>query len=326
MVFRLSAPMALDALPRTVLASWLRALGACHVINRAATIAGTTKYVDLLSIEPSCACEYTKPSPQITGSASCRALEYSPRLWLSRALTAILDSPHDPEREDRPDDRSSDNNARDDGSVRDDKERWRLAWHYADMTDGELESLAADSGSLTEVARRALQSELNRRGLHIEFAEPAAAVATETTGGSAKRTRKLATVCRFRDMPEALLAKSVLESAGIECLLADANIIRTDWLWSNLVGGVKLRVLEEDLEEATRILDLNPGGGDGSKPGAGDFEPPLCPRCHSAEVALGDLQEPEAAAFFTGTGPGQGDALWTCQSCGNQWRELEPTG
>jgi hypothetical protein len=234
------------------------------------------------------------------------------------------DPAHDPKREDRTDDP----NDRDDRSERDDKERWRLAWHYADMTDGELESLAADSSSLTEVARRALQSELNRRGSQVKLAEPAVAAATDATGEGPKRSRKLATVCRFRDMPQALLAKSVLESAGIECLLADANIIRTDWLWSNLVGGVKLRVLEEDLDEALRILDQN-APEQGSEPGDEDYETPLCPRCHSPEVSLDDLQgagSETAPAISMGAHPGQGDPAWTCQSCGNQWRELEPTG
>jgi hypothetical protein len=236
-------------------------------------------------------------------------------------------SPDDPERQNRPDDRPGDSprdkNDRDDSNVRDDKERWRLAWHYADMTDGELESLAAESASLTEVALRALQSELHRRHLDVELEEPAVAAANAAAANS-KRSRKLATVCRFQDMPEALLAKSVLESAGIECLLADANIIRTDWLWSNLVGGVKLRVLEEDLDEALRILDQNPAEQN-SRPADEDFQPPPCPRCHSLEVSLNDLQDFEAVSS-AGARQGRGDPVWTCQSCGNQWRELEPTG
>lgn len=229
------------------------------------------------------------------------------------------DSARDPKRGDHPDDRHGDS------SVRDDKERWRLAWHYADMTDGEIESLAAESGSLTDVARRALQSELRRRSLRIELAEPAVAAAGAAAASPA-RSRKLATVCRFRDMPQALLAKSVLESAGIECLLADANIIRTDWLWSNLVGGVKLRVLEEDLEEATRILDQNQPPENSAVPGDENFQPPNCPRCQSAEVSLDDLRQPAAAAgSFADSHRALPEPAWTCHSCGHQWRDLEPS-
>jgi hypothetical protein len=241
------------------------------------------------------------------------------------------DSARDAKRQERSDGRSSDaeregrSGDRDDRVVTDEKERWRLAWHYAGMTDGELESLAAESGSLTDVALRALQSELRRRSLPVELAEPAVAAAPATPANP-QRSRKLVTICRFRDMPEALLAKSVLESAGIECLLADANIIRTDWLWSNLVGGVKLRVLEEDLDEAVRILDQNPE--EPSLPSGGeDFQPPSCPRCHSREVSLDDWQDSAAVGGSSAVArPGQADPGWTCQSCGNQWRELEPTG
>jgi hypothetical protein len=56
-------------------------------------------------------------------------------------------------------------------------------------------------------------------------------------------------------LPEALLAKSVLDSAGIECFLGDDNLIRMDWLWSNLLGGIKLRVRQEDALVAARLLE-----------------------------------------------------------------------
>lgn len=216
---------------------------------------------------------------------------------------------------------------------RDDKERWRLAWHYAEMSDAELDSLAADFDSLTEVARRALQSELSKRGLTADRDRALAAASAGAGGGGAAakpaRTRKLVIVCRFRDMPEALLAKSVLESAGVECLLDDANIIRTDWLWSNLVGGVKLRVLEENREEAARLLGLDPSAAPDAQgvPRAGDAQQLRCPRCHSPEVSLDDLRQPEPAAGLSAIAPARRhDPLWTCQSCGNQWDELEPTG
>ena len=62
-------------------------------------------------------------------------------------------------------------------------------------------------------------------------------------------------VKRFRDMPEAQIAESILDSAGIDCFLADENTIRMDWLWSNLLGGFKLMVRPEDLDAATQLLD-----------------------------------------------------------------------
>ncbi len=135
------------------------------------------------------------------------------------------------------------------------QERRRLAQVYAALSDGELQELFGESGSLTEEARTALASEMSRRNLPIE--SPAEAEESAAPGRRAE-LRDLLTIRQFRDLPEALLAKSVLDSAGIECFLGDDNLIRMDWLWSNLLGGVKLRVRQEDALVAARLLE---GGG-----------------------------------------------------------------
>jgi hypothetical protein len=72
-------------------------------------------------------------------------------------------------------------------------------------------------------------------------------------------------VRRYRDMPQAFVGKSMLENAGIECFLQDANVIRMDWLWSNAMGGIKLLVREEHAEEAEKILGESPT--DAKEPG-----------------------------------------------------------
>jgi hypothetical protein len=58
---------------------------------------------------------------------------------------------------------------------------------------------------------------------------------------------------------EAWLAKSVLDSAGIECFLFDENVVRIDWFLSNAIGGIKLRVREEDVAAAAALLDSDCG-------------------------------------------------------------------
>ncbi len=64
-------------------------------------------------------------------------------------------------------------------------------------------------------------------------------------------------IARFGGVPEALLAKSMLDSAGIESFLGDENLVRLDWFYSNLVGGIKLMVREEDAETARTLLKEN---------------------------------------------------------------------
>ena len=60
---------------------------------------------------------------------------------------------------------------------------------------------------------------------------------------------------RYRDMPDAFLFSSILDSAGIESYLADENLIRMDWFWSGLLGGVKLWVRQQDIDEAQNLID-----------------------------------------------------------------------
>ena len=141
-------------------------------------------------------------------------------------------------------------------------ERNRLAQHYAALSDGELLQLAGESESLTEEARGALALEMSRRDIPTEKKGEA----DDPVPGGHAELRDLLTIRQFRDLPEALLAKSVLESAGIECFLGDYNLIRMDWLWSNLLGGIKLRVRQEDALVASRLLEgVNPANENSEK-------------------------------------------------------------
>jgi hypothetical protein len=131
------------------------------------------------------------------------------------------------------------------------RERNRLAQLYAALSDGELQRLAGETESLTDEARAVLALEMSRRNIPAETAGEA----EDSPPGGRAKLRDLLTIRQFRDLPEALLAKSVLDSAGIECFLGDYNLIRMDWLWSNLLGGIKLRVRQEDALEASRLLE-----------------------------------------------------------------------
>lgn len=146
------------------------------------------------------------------------------------------------------------------------EERNRLAQFYAALTDGELQQLAREGTSLTEEARAALAEEMSRRGMPADACDLASG-GQDSTPHQRAEMRDLLTIRQFRDLPEALLAKSALDSAGIECFLGDDNLIRMDWLWSNLLGGIKLRVRQEDGIVASRLLEgaAPEGDRDGSE-------------------------------------------------------------
>ncbi|HVK16195.1 MAG TPA: DUF2007 domain-containing protein [Fimbriiglobus sp.] len=65
---------------------------------------------------------------------------------------------------------------------------------------------------------------------------------------------RLTTVASFDLAAKAELARNVLEEAGIDAVLTDAEIVAMDWLISNAVGGIKVQVREEDAERAAEVL------------------------------------------------------------------------
>jgi hypothetical protein len=167
-------------------------------------------------------------------------------------------------------------------------ESTRLQGLYSTMSDGELQQIAADSVSLTDVARAALASELQRRRL----SNPDPSQPTDSPEAEVE-FQHLVPVRKFRDLPEALLAKGSLDSAGIECHLGDDNMVRMDWFISNLLGGVKLLVKPEDAEAADEILD-QPIPENFDVDGIGNYESPECPKCHSLDVSFQGLNKPVA--------------------------------
>ena len=64
---------------------------------------------------------------------------------------------------------------------------------------------------------------------------------------------ELVTIRQFGNLAEALMAKGCLDSAGIECFLADANMA---WMDSPVVRGMRLQVNSDDAETAIAMLDL----------------------------------------------------------------------
>ena len=194
-------------------------------------------------------------------------------------------------------------------------ERRRLADNYAGMTDGELQRLARNLESLTELAWDALEDEMDRR--HLEFPDG---------GNDASHTerievRDLVTIRQFRDLPEALLAKGSLESAGIECFLADENLVRLDWFISNFIGGIKLNVDARDAANAQKLLD-EPILEGLYVQGVGLHEQPSCPKCQSLDVNFQELDRPIAymSAFLRVPMPVQRPA-WRCHACDAEWED-----
>ena len=180
-----------------------------------------------------------------------------------------------------------------------DEERARLTGLYSSLSDEELAQIAGSGDELTADANQALHAEVARRGLSITNPPPPAQHVLELEG--------TVTLRKFRDLPEALLAKGSLESAGIEAFLVDDNMIRMDWFISNLLGGIKLQVRAQDAQAAEEILS-QPIPETVDVDGVGEYQQPKCPKCQSLDVGFRELNKNACI----------------CHACGHEWKEENP--
>jgi hypothetical protein len=203
------------------------------------------------------------------------------------------------------------------GTLNWEDERRRLAELYAAKADAELEELLDHEDALTTVARQALHDELDRREMHSAPDEPSPAIEEPGFG-------RLVTIRKFRDLPEALLAKGFIESAGIECFLADENIVRMDWFISNFVGGIKLRVKPGDADAALELLD-QPIPEEFSFEGEAKYQQPRCPKCYSLDIIFEELNKEVAyTSAWLGVPIPLTQKSWKCLTCGRRWVEEKP--
>ncbi len=141
-----------------------------------------------------------------------------------------------------------------------------------------------------------------------------------TNSDPEKDQQRFVILRQFRDLPEAMLAKGVLESDGIECFLNDQNIVWVDWFLSNAVGGVKLCVRQEDVKTANNLLN-EARTESFDEGGAEEYLQPRCPNCQSTEVSLEELNKPLAyGSLLLGFPIPIKRRGWKCHSCGHVWK------
>jgi len=137
----------------------------------------------------------------------------------------------------------------------------------------------------------------------------------------------LVTLRSYRDLIDAELARSRLESAGVPVLILDRHLASIDWLYSNAIGGVKLMVGASDLDAALEILreergaDLDEIPETQAPPADGDF----CALCGSSEVRDSRVHRTAAAlSLATGLPLVAWRRRWVCESCGHSWARTRP--
>lgn len=64
----------------------------------------------------------------------------------------------------------------------------------------------------------------------------------------------MTTVARDLTPTDAHMLRNCLQAAGVPATVADDNLVQANALWSVAVGGAKLRVAADHVEEAKRVI------------------------------------------------------------------------
>ena len=147
----------------------------------------------------------------------------------------------------------------------------------------------------------------------------------ETSISSTKQVSPPVMIRRCQDLTEAMISKSILDSAGIESFLTDENLVRINSFYSRVIGGMRLLVRAEDAEAARQLLGQEtPDKFDVE--GVGEYRQPRCPRCHSLDASFDELDKRVAygGVLFAGIPMQTSNEHWKCNSCGNVWETMAP--
>jgi hypothetical protein len=134
-----------------------------------------------------------------------------------------------------------------------------------------------------------------------------------------EQIRNLVVLREFTDLPEAAVAKSVLESASIKCIMGDHRTIMALVGAASPIGGFVLCVSREDASIAAEILGQEIPENFNVE-GVGQFHQPRCPNCQSLDISLRDWDK-RLARFVLGVpGPtGRRGRIWFCHSRNHEW-------
>jgi len=132
---------------------------------------------------------------------------------------------------------------------------------------------------------------------------------------------KLVTVGTFAAPWEAHLAQARLASEGIDAVVADVNV--GSLYGGSLVGGVKLRVREEEAARATELLARESPIPPIYLVTEEDALAPRCPTCRSEDILFERWSRRSLIGFWLLLGFPLPILIrrWTCRHCGAVWRE-----
>jgi len=132
----------------------------------------------------------------------------------------------------------------------------------------------------------------------------------------------LITFKTFDNSIDAHILKIKLESEGITCFLFDEHMVSVNPLYSQLIGGIKLKINEEDLIHAKNVvleLEQTPYTTE-------DEQVITCPKCSSAHIQSGYKSMKSIWSVFSAIisfllfiFPIYRKDVYKCLDCGNEF-------
>jgi uncharacterized paraquat-inducible protein A len=137
----------------------------------------------------------------------------------------------------------------------------------------------------------------------------------------------LTTVAIFRDPWEAQLFQLRLEAEGVAAFVVHDHHIGMNWPWSRALGGVKVQVLDDEVQDAQSVAQRCRAGEFRADllEMFGDLDEPTCPRCGSHDFSRRGTGAQIAFSFtaFLLTGAVVPPLNWLrrCRFCGMRWAD-----
>jgi tetratricopeptide (TPR) repeat protein len=208
------------------------------------------------------------------------------------------------------------------------KEEFEEALRACDEAITVAEAFLADSYNLRGIileewgrTEQALEAYKKAMFIEPEFREAAdnlLALESELGGG-----HDLVTIATFSQATEAYVLKTKLEAEGIWSLVADEHLVTWNWLYSNALGGVKLRVREVDVERALEVLGLESLGTESEEEELDiEDDESRCPNCNSFNIHYERYaRRPQFASWLLLGFPIPFlKRKWKCNDCGYEWK------
>jgi DNA-directed RNA polymerase subunit M/transcription elongation factor TFIIS len=193
------------------------------------------------------------------------------------------------------------------------EESRRLQEHYARLSDDELQAVAGEGYDLTDIAKQFLQSEILRRGRHIQLrSAPPTIEANPATNDFDPSDLDLVVVNQVWDLAEARQVKSILDDARTPSFLGPGNVDNLDMFKGKFDGGVDVKARYVDSQSALQAISRSMP----PQPSVETDYVPCCPKCHSSEIVFQSLDSESTANSAPNS-----SFNWSCDACGHQWRD-----